>query len=190
MPICTCGKAFDTTGTKCLECIELEWKGKDDAASASQDAAEINRTNNVAALVAEVLTPREAVERDLSSYHFAVRNLARDENDAERPDAIERIDNHIKDLARKIEQFRIDTGAARRLKAELQTVKVAKLTPEEREKYLKESRNARALPSDKVAAKAVAKHQTALEKQLAGLLALGMDDASEPVKRIRALIKG
>lgn len=183
-----CGLEFNTAGTHCLECIEAAWNAE--VKNIQNDTVAIHRKENIELNNLTAISGADAKAIDIEHENFVVLNLARNSDGSERANAIELITNHIKDLEIKIEKFRIQSGAARRVRAESQIKQTEKLTPEERERYASETKRANRLPSDKKLEKEKTQKLTAIEKQIQGLLKMpGFTEDNPLVKQLRALQK-
>lgn len=189
MKTCTqCNKDFDTAGLICIECINLNWDNNQDI-DAQADAAQIHRADNVFLNSLTIITPQDAANIDIEHEAFCVNNLIYDSSGIEYPDWNEKLIAHIKDLKRKMEHFRIQEGAARRVINKKRVKEVEKLTPEERDSYIRDIEKGSKLKSD-VKFEKIEKHkQSAIDKQIEKLLSLGMSEESDAVKSLRKLQK-
>lgn len=125
---------------------------------ASQAGADIFRhdaISKIAKYANGFITGEEAVKIKVSENNFIVRNLWKDENGNERPDANERLSAHILELEKQQEELRIKLLEGHRLGAEKRSKDCEKLTPEE----LKEYRKIASKP-EKVAKKKLSKLET------------------------------
>jgi hypothetical protein len=201
LPRCAlCAQPFDTFGDTCQACLTKNFDAESGTVQAPpmptpsdsvlQDVAEIYRKDNVFINSLTVLTGAEAVAIDIEHENFVYNNVLRDANGDLYPDWNTRGQNHIANMKRMVETFRVKDGSTRRALALTRAAELEKLTPEEREAWKKSlDKPAAARASSAVAElKTAAKRQTLIEKQIAGLLAIpGMTEDSDLVKTLRAV---